>query len=277
MASGRGVEISARTADEAIAQALKQLRLTREDVEVEVLHPGSPGRLLGFGAEPARIRVTPRSEAPEIVATIADVADGLRSTDHEDEPNEAEALAVDRAARMAGGRSPATAAGNATGEGEEEEERTPESLRGEAELARLMLVELLNRMGITDATVELAGVEPVMLNIVGDELADLIGRRGENLRAIQFVLNLMLNKQLRRRLRVNLDVDGYRTRREDLLRGMAERFAQRVRTTHEAMQLETMPPNERRIIHLVLADDPDVVSESVGEGESRRVVIKPRP
>ncbi|HXI18173.1 MAG TPA: R3H domain-containing nucleic acid-binding protein, partial [Chloroflexota bacterium] len=75
----------------------------------------------------------------------------------------------------------------------------------------------------------------------------------------------------------NLDVDGYRTRREDLLRGMAERFAQRVRTTHEAMQLETMPPNERRIIHLVLADDPDVVSESVGEGESRRVVIKPRP
>jgi len=271
------VEISARTADEAIAQALKQLRLTREDVEVEVLHPGSPGRLLGFGAEPARIRVTPRSEAPEIVATIADVADGLRSTDHEDEPNEAEALAVDRAARMAGGRSPATAAGNATGEGEEEEERTPESLRGEAELARLMLVELLNRMGITDATVELAGVEPVMLNIVGDELADLIGRRGENLRAIQFVLNLMLNKQLRRRLRVNLDVDGYRTRREDLLRGMAERFAQRVRTTHEAMQLETMPPNERRIIHLVLADDPDVVSESVGEGESRRVVIKPRP
>jgi len=266
------VETSAKTADEAIALALRELRLTRDDVEVEVLHPGSPGRLLGFGAEPARVRVTPRPETPTLPVTTS----GVGGSAQEEEPDGSAAPASTRAPRAAMARATTGDVGESGSEAEDEE-RTPESLQGEAELARLMLVELLNRMGITDASVEVAGIEPVMLNITGDELADLIGRRGENLRAIQFVLNLMLNKQLRRRLRVNLDVDGYRTRREDLLRGMAERFAHRVRTTREPMQLETMPPNERRIIHLTLADDPDVVSESVGEGENRRVVIKPRP
>jgi len=270
------VETSAKTADEAIALALRELRLTRDDVEVEVLHPGSPGRLLGFGAEPARVRVTPRPETPTLPVTTSGVVGGTQGAAQEEEPDVSAAPASTRAPRAAMARA-ATGDEGESGSEAEEEERTPESLQGEAELARLMLVELLNRMGITDASVEVAGIEPVMLNITGDELADLIGRRGENLRAIQFVLNLMLNKQLRRRLRVNLDVDGYRTRREDLLRGMAERFAHRVRTTREPMQLETMPPNERRIIHLTLADDPDVVSESVGEGENRRVVIKPRP
>ena len=86
----------------------------------------------------------------------------------------------------------------------------------------------------------------------------------------------MVNKQLRRRLRVQLDVDGYRTRREELLRSMAQRFAHRVRSTREPMQLETMPPNERRIIHMELAEDPDVETESTGEADMRRVVIRPR-
>jgi len=231
------VEAIARTVDEAIAQALTQLKLSREDVDVEVLHAGSPGRLLGFGAEPARVRVTPLRE------------EAVRAEEGDEEEEEEEG---------------------------EEVERTPESLEGEAEMARLMLVEMLNRMGLDDASVEVAGTDPILLNITGDDLADLIGRRGENLRSMQFVLNLMVNKQLRRRLRVQLDVDGYRARREELLRSMAQRFAHRVRTTRESMQLETMPPNERRIIHMELAEDPDVFTESTGEGDSRRVVIKPR-
>jgi spoIIIJ-associated protein len=147
---------------------------------------------------------------------------------------------------------------------------------GEAELARLMLAELLNRMGMEDLRVEVRGTDPITLNIHGGDVGDLIGRRGENLRALQFVLNLMVNKQLRRHLRVVVDVDGYRARREELLRGMAQRFAHRVRTTREPMQLEAMPPNERRIVHLALADDAEVTTESIGEGDARRVVIMPR-
>lgn len=246
MANARGqgeIEVSARTVDEAVAQALTQLRLQRDDVDVEVLHAGSPGRLLGFGAEPARVRVRP-------VAGVAAAASPV--TEADDEPDAAD------------------------DDAEGDEEAIPENLEGEAEMARLMLVEMLNRMGLDDASVEVAGTEPILLNIMGDDLADLIGRRGENLRSIQFILNLMVNKQLRRRLRVQLDVDGYRTRREELLRSMAQRFAHRVRSTHEPMQLETMPPNERRIIHMELAEDPDVETESTGEGEMRRVVIRPK-
>jgi spoIIIJ-associated protein len=262
-----GVEVSARTVDEAIAQGLQRLRLTREQVDVEVLHPGSPGRLLGFGAEPARVRVTPLASPVGGAVTDASTPVAGRAM-----------AATEDAGDMAEGED-AEEADVAEGEEEAEEgdeEELPENLEGEAELARLMLVELLNRMGLEDAAVTVVGTDPIMLDVAGDDLADLIGRRGENLRAIQFILNLMVNKQLRRRLRVNIDVDGYRARREELLRGMAQRFAHRVKSTGEEMQLETMPPNERRIVHMALAEDPDIFTESTGEGDSRRIVIKPR-
>ncbi len=269
MASGRegtrnAVETSARTVDEAVAQALQRLGVPREQVDVEVLNPGSPGRLLGFGAEPARVRVTPATDASGAAQATMSGA-GVDDGDSAPRP----ALTV--------GASGAAGAIAVTGDFPAEGgEVVPENLEGEAELARLMLVEMLNRMGMADASVEVAEVDPVTLNVQGEDVADLIGRRGETLRAIQFILNLMLNKQLRRRLRVTVDVDGYRARREDLLRSMATRFATRVRETREPMQLETMPPNERRIIHMVLAEDPDVETESLGEGDARRVVIRPK-
>ena len=243
--------VSGKTVDEAVATALQQLGLSRDEVEIEVLHAGSPGRLLGFGAEPARVRVTPLVGAEDDDDQVR--ALGLMSTAavpdldvlaEEDEEDDLEALPLEAA--------------------------------GEAEIARQMLAELLARMGIEDATVQVESVDPVVLDVQGPDVADLIGRRGEHLRALQFLLGLMVTKQLRHHQRIIVDVDGYRGRREELLRNMAERFAQRVRATREAMQLETMPPNERRIIHMALADDPDVFTESVGEGDSRRVVIKPR-
>jgi len=153
---------------------------------------------------------------------------------------------------------------------------TPRDVVRDAELARIMLAELLLRMGMGDLRAEVVSADPLILNILGGDVADLIGRRGENLRALQFVLSLMLNKQLRRHIRVIVDADGYRSRREELLTGMAQRFATRVRATGQPMQLEAMPPNERRIVHMALSDDPDLVTESVGEGDARRVVIKPR-
>jgi spoIIIJ-associated protein len=140
-----------------------------------------------------------------------------------------------------------------------------------------MLVELIHRMGMPELRVDVVTADPLLLNIHGGDVADLIGRRGENLRALQFVLGLMLNKQLRRHTRVTVDADGYRSRREELLMGMAQRFASRVRSTRTPMQLEAMPPNERRLIHLALSEDPDVMTESVGEGDARRVVIKIKP
>jgi spoIIIJ-associated protein len=256
-----GVEISAKTVDEAVARALQQLGCTREQVTVEVLHAGSPGRLLGFGAEPARIRVTRVASLDELEALgdlvpavdagdagAAVVADGLEVADED-------------------------AAGVAD---EDAADAPPRDAVRDAELARIMLVELIHRMGMRELQVDVVTADPLLLNIHGGDVADLIGRRGENLRALQFVLGLMLNKQLRRHIRVTVDADGYRSRREELLMGMAQRFASRVRSTRTPMQLEAMPPNERRIIHLALSEDPEVMTESVGEGDARRVVIKPR-
>jgi spoIIIJ-associated protein len=280
----RAVEVSARTVDEAIVQALLRLGLSRDDVEVEVLSAGSPGRLLGFGAEPARVRVAPRATAGTRTAERESEAEPEDEAPDEDDQarvlgaagRETPAAVAARGDTEAAGAPSEAAAAEAGEEGGEEEERSAETLEGEAEMARLILAELLRLMGIADASVEVVEIDPVTLNIRGPDVTDLIGRRGETLRAMQFVLGLMVNKQLRRRLRVHIDVDGYRARREELLRTMAQRFAYRVRSTREPMQLETMPPNERRIIHLALADDPDVFTESTGEGDSRRVVIKPR-
>jgi spoIIIJ-associated protein len=264
--TGRSVEVSAKTVDEAVARALEQLRCGREDVDVEVLHAGSPGRLLGFGAEPARVRVTLLVEATE----------DLGREDAAEQVEEEEEYDTQRA-RFGGVATAATVAADAEEvEAAEEEAEEAGAQAGDAELARLMLAELLKRMGLHDVRAEIVETDPLLLNIRGDDVADLIGRRGENLRALQFVLSLMVNKQLHRHVRINIDVDGYRARREELLRSMASRFAYRVRATREPMQLEAMPPNERRIVHLALADDPDVMTESTGEGDARRVVIKPR-
>jgi spoIIIJ-associated protein len=258
--------VSARTVDEAVARALAQLGLGREDVEVEILHAGSPGRLLGFGAEPARVRVTARAPAGAPLAGEGAAAAGRT-------------VALGSAfpvATIEAMEEPAEALPEVL-ENEEAEAGVPVAAEpGDAELARIMLAELLNRMGVTGAWIEIVSLAPITLNIRGEDVADLIGRRGEHLRALQFILALMVNKQLHRRLPVIVDVDGYRQRREELLRNLAHRFAGRVRVTGEPMQMEAMPPNERRIIHLALANDPDVTTESIGEGEARRVVIKPR-
>lgn len=275
------IEVSAKSVDEAVSQALRRLGLARADVDVEVLHAGSPGRLLGFGAEPARVRVTPIA-VEEDDTEDSDSADGVDNDSHDAEETQPVGISNVSQRSRAWVTSPAagvTQAGEAevTADGEDEEaadEDDEETQQREADLARVMLSELLGRMGLGELRVEIRGVEPIVLNIRGGEVADLIGRRGENLRSLQFVLNLMLNKQLRKHMRVTVDVDGYRARREELLRGMAQRFAHRVRSTREPMQLEAMPPNERRIVHITLADDPDVETESIGEGDARRVVIR---
>jgi spoIIIJ-associated protein len=114
------------------------------------------------------------------------------------------------------------------------------------------------------------------LDVQGSNLGVLIGRKGETLAALQYVVNLMVNKDIGQWTRVLVDVGGYRRRREESLEGLAQRIAYRVAQSHRAVTLEPMPPNERRVIHMVLRDNPDVVTESSGEGEARKVTILPR-
>lgn len=160
-------------------------------------------------------------------------------------------------------------------EWEEEEELVP-SADTLAE-AKEVVQHLLRRMRL-NATVVLrpsTPQSPPALDIRGDDLGLLIGRRGETLGALQFLTNLILHKRLRRRVRVMVDVGGYRLRREQALRDMAQRMAERAWRAQQPVTLEPMPPNERRIVHLALAEHPHVTTQSIGEEGERRVVIMP--
>jgi spoIIIJ-associated protein len=115
--------------------------------------------------------------------------------------------------------------------------------------------------------------DSVLLNVSGDDLGVLIGRRGETLRDLQFLTCLIISRHVQRWPNLIVDVEHYKARREKSLTELARRMADRVRITGQSMPLEPMPPHERRIVHLALRDDPDVFTESIGQDERRKVVI----
>jgi spoIIIJ-associated protein len=115
-----------------------------------------------------------------------------------------------------------------------------------------------------------------VLDVTGEDLGILIGRRGSTLAALQYMVNHMVSRQLKSKALVSVDVEGYRRRREENLKGLALRLAEKVKASRRTITLEPMPANERRIVHLALADDSQVTSFSLGDGESRKVAISLR-
>ena len=125
------------------------------------------------------------------------------------------------------------------------------------------------------ATVQVRSHSPLTLNIHGinENLGLLIGRRGETLAALQLLVNLIVSHRTKHRMRIIVDAENYRERREENLRSLALRVAQQVRNYRRSIALEAMPPHERRIVHIALSDSKDISTESIGEGDERRVVI----
>ena len=111
---------------------------------------------------------------------------------------------------------------------------------------------------------------------MGDDLGILIGRRGQTLASLQFMVRLIVSHQTKKWVPIVVDIESYRRRRSEKLEALAERLAEQVRERGRPFTLRPMLPYERRIIHLALADYPNVTTESIGEGESRRVVIRPQ-
>lgn len=147
-----------------------------------------------------------------------------------------------------------------------------------------VLERLLQLMGVEGSIIPQAqqvieGEEvtgPVSVNIKGDDLGILIGRRGQTLSALQYIVRLIIGHQMKNWLPITIDVEGYKQRRYQALQAFAQQMAEQVKTREMPFTMEPMPAYERRIIHLALADYPDVTTESIGQGESRRVVIIPR-
>jgi len=237
------VTVSARSVDEAVQKALQQLAVSSDEVEVDVIKQGSRG-LLGLLSEEAVVRVTRKS------ASSAPL-------EHEEPTESADAVAD-----------------------EAYEEPDQDASVG---VAIEVLQTLLDSMGVRgrvgrDKSALASQTSPgaTVLNISGDDIALLIGRRGETLRDLQFLTCLMVSRSDGHWPNLIVDVEHYKQRREKSLMDLARRMADKVRTSAEPLPLEPMPAHERRIVHLALRDDPDVRTESTGLGEKRKVVIFPK-
>ena len=204
--------MTAKTVDEAIEIALKELGVDRGEVEVDVVSRGKEG-ILGIGSEPAKVRVTVLDTPNDLVTVSTDIINSL-----------------------------------------------------------------ISKMGVSvSVSLKQAENESVggpVYDIDGDDSGLLIGRRGETLRALQFLVSFMASRKLESRANLLLDVAGYQSRRYESLSNLATKVAGRVFATGRSIHMEPMPPNERRAVHMALADHPEVSTISEGERESRHVVVQ---
>ncbi|MFC1974639.1 protein jag [Chloroflexota bacterium] len=162
---------------------------------------------------------------------------------------------------------------------------TPDERGDIAEEAKGVLEAVLAKMGLsgsivshTSSFVELeeAADSPITLDINGDDLGILIGRRGQTLASLQHIVRVIISHQRQSWVPIIIDVEGYKQRRHEALRALALRMAEQVKANSIPFTLEPMPAYERRIIHLTLVEHPDVTTQSIGEGESRKVIILPK-
>ncbi len=263
MSEMRSVETTAADIETAIELGLKELGVSRESVIVDILEEPSRG-LLGLGARPARVRLT--TAAPPRPVPSADLPP------KEEEPEEVAPPPAEAVEEKPADRDtpdiPAPA--------------SEDELDEDARVGLETLQELLEKMQMqATVTVYRAPAEPGedppwVLQIQGNDLGMLIGRRGETLSALQYITRLIASRDLQRRANIVLDVEGYKSRQEKKLRRLAHRMADQALQLGRTVALEPMSPYERRIIHLALRDHPDVVTESVGEGDHRKVTIIPQ-
>lgn len=277
MTGEKSGEFRGKTVEAAVAAGLAVLNLAREDVDIEVVRPGSRG-VLGIGAEDAIVRLSAIRSAPSEPRPASQAAPQKETRTapaqrHEPKPAP---QAAQPAAQSAASAEPIPSAPVA---GTSDERATAAVEKG-----RELLTGLLKHMNL-DAHVEIVPQsaaeidddEPAqVLNIVGDNLGVLIGRQNETLSALEFITRLMVNQQVRSRASFVVDVNGYRAKRAESLRKLALRMADQAAQSGRTVALEPMPPAERRIIHLALREHPSVITQSIGEGDRRKVTIVPK-
>ncbi len=161
----------------------------------------------------------------------------------------------------------------------------PENESAIADAAKGILEALLSLMGVAASVVpgakpfvkgEGEATAPIAFDIKGDDLGILIGRRGQTLSCLQYIVRLIVGHQTEAWVPIIIDVEEYKQRRYEALQALAWRIAEQVKAEQAPFTLEPMSAYERRIIHLALAEHPDVTTQSIGEGEARKVVILPK-
>jgi spoIIIJ-associated protein len=249
------LEIIAPSVEEAVEKGLAELGLPKDAVEIEVLDEGARG-FLKLGTRDARIRLTIRDLSGETLP---------KPKREQVEHPLGELPVVSEPAYI----EPAHA--------------EPVELDEQLIMAKTTVEDLLERMQV-HATVhtrygeaEVAGGDrPVVVDIRGNDLSILIGRKAETLNALQYITNLIIGRHLEKWVPLQIDVEGYRARRELALRNLAERMAEQARATGRRQVLEPMTASERRLVHIALREDNTVTTESIGDEPNRKVTISPR-
>lgn len=267
------IRVSAKTVDDAITEALIQLGVTSDRLEYEVIEKGSPG-FLGIGMkqaviearrkpepEPEQEEISVRPEKPEIKETEKEAPVSAKKERSEKKPKkEKEVKEIKEEAKP-------------------EEPKREETVLAEVQDVTIQAVEefLRNTLNAMDMEVEIKSEidsdGALSINMTGEHMGILIGKRGQTLDALQYLANRVANKHQEGYVRVKLDTENYRARREETLRHLAKNIAHKVKRTRRPVALEPMNPYERRIIHSALQSDPYVTTHSEGEEPYRKVVV----
>lgn len=278
----RIVEASGRTVDEAVRDALRQLDAGRDDVEIEVVEEGSKGLFGLLGSRRARVRVQLK-DGVERRTAVSPFNDGFEQIDETDDDRPT----VDDAT---GGLAEPERSQTGHGVGSDEAEdrrrkggtpahfsRADEQIIAEKlDFGVQFIAGILERLDVEAALESRQDDDGIShIHIVGDDLGLIIGRRGQTLDALQFLVNQAANKDGGPRARLVLDAGGYRARRAEALEALAGRMADKVVRQGRKVALEPMNAFERRIVHMSLANDDAVETYSEGEDPHRRIVIAP--
>lgn len=272
MNSNQTVEVEAATVEQAISDALAELGAGEDDVTIEILSTPRSG-LLGLGARRAKVRVTRRPEmgahsqvmspqpAAQRRATAAPLARPSAAPKPARAPEAEKPAAPERIAAEPESEQPDRPSGSL-------EEQSREAAELVADMLKLMEEPAEVALGEQDA-------EGISIEIKGDGSGILIGRHGQTLDAMEYLVNRVLARRTKNPVPVILDVAAYRARRRQQLERMALSMGERAKRERKPVALEPMPPRDRRVVHLALKDDPLITTRSVGNGYLRSLEILP--
>ena len=233
-------EKRAKSVEEAVSEALSELGIAEADAVIEIIQEPSKG-LFGIGAKEAVVKVSVKGEAE--ASTEASAAPAAEPAEVKEAPAAETESAADN---------------------------------GAADAAKQFISDILSAMGIkAEVTAKLEG-DIVNVEVSGDSMGIVIGKRGDTLDSLQYLTSLVVNRHSDDYIKVSIDTENYREKRKDALIALSDRLAAKVARTGKKFALEPMNPYERRIIHANLQDNEDVTTFSVGQEPYRKVVIAPK-
>ncbi|MBL01676.1 MAG: hypothetical protein CL774_04205 [Chloroflexi bacterium] len=248
-------KFSGKTVDEATEIALKEMDVELEEIDIKVDNPGRSG-IMGFGGEPAEITVTLLNTEKSTKTKKKSVAKNKKKSDVK----------------------PKATKNITSKDAEPVDSESPGNINEVEQLSSELLDYFLSSIGVVADTYirEDSNNSRVSFEIEGEDSALLIGKRGETLQSIQFLVRMITSKQLGRKSNIQIDIEDYRRRRVRTLRNIAKNLAREVINSGEERTLEPMSAVDRRIIHVTLSKNPKILTESEGKGRDRFVVVKPK-